>query len=299
MTNCACGNRSPSMLMNGMDPPTPADIGGRPKWVREARCRDSASQGARGGAVPPRAGRRRREPDARPVRRIRLEELLEPARRARARRASGERAGRPSPPSAAGGRCRRPRWAGRPSAPVIASAGRHVWPRTSSTGSACTVRMPGRSGSRAARSPPITLATSRACRTRAGGTSTWKLARPDLAGPLVLQAREELAQDPEARGHHPGGARVDPLGQDLHRQLAARPGPGATSPPELVVVAARRRRDTPRGRASRSATPARPCRRAGRRCRSPRTSRRGRRSAREATPCAWSASIAVRAAKAA
>ena len=65
-----------------------------------------------------------------------------------------------------------------------------------------------------------------------------EVARPDLPGPLVLQAREELAQDAEARGHDPARPRVDAFRQDLHRELAADEAPERRRRPELVVVPA-------------------------------------------------------------
>ena len=62
--------------------------------------------------------------------------------------------------------------------------------------------------------------------------------RPDLSGPLVLQPREELAQDPEARGHDPARARVDAFPQDVDRELATDETPERRRRPELVVVPA-------------------------------------------------------------
>ncbi len=62
---------------------------------------------------------------------------------------------------------------GSPSAPVIASAGRHVWATSSSSGSACAARMPETNGIREPRSPSTT-ATSCACRARSAGIATWK-----------------------------------------------------------------------------------------------------------------------------
>src|SRR5262249_10254949 len=55
--NCACGNRSPSMLMNGMEPPSPSNIAGAWKYAREARPTDSRSHSAIVGAFQPVPGR--------------------------------------------------------------------------------------------------------------------------------------------------------------------------------------------------------------------------------------------------
>ena len=55
--NCACGNRSPSMLMNGIEPPRPSNIGGALKYAREARVTESRSQSAITGASQPVPGR--------------------------------------------------------------------------------------------------------------------------------------------------------------------------------------------------------------------------------------------------
>src|SRR5262249_13573280 len=53
--NWACGNRSPSMLINGIVPPRPMNAGGLPKKLREASSSDRASQGANSGAFQPAA----------------------------------------------------------------------------------------------------------------------------------------------------------------------------------------------------------------------------------------------------
>ena len=56
MRNWADGKRWPSMLMNGMEPPTPAKAGGLPKWARDARSSDARSHGAKAGAFQPPLG---------------------------------------------------------------------------------------------------------------------------------------------------------------------------------------------------------------------------------------------------
>ena len=215
--------------MNGIDPPTPADIGGRPKCAVEADAatrratRRAAARPSPGWASTARTGLAPR--------------MADPSRKAaraaaprRARRASAGCGGRPSPPSAAGARCPASAMGGSPSAPVIASAGRQVWARTSSTGSACTVRMPGRSGTRVTRSSPITAATFRACCTRSGGISTWK-SRGRIS-PLASSSRRERSwrRIRKLEGTIPVRARMDPLGEDVHRQDSRRRGPGATWP---------------------------------------------------------------------
>ena len=112
-----------------------------------------------------------------------------------------------------------------------------------------------------------------------------EVARPDLAVRLVLQAREKLAQDPEARGHDPGRAR-----SGSPRRGRPPTGLAADQPPERRRQSRagrscrRRRRGRSRERAPRCGTPRSPRRRAGRRSRSPRTSRPGRRTAREGFP---------------
>src|SRR4029453_19684604 len=51
--NWACGKRSPSMLMNGIDPPRPANMAGLPKYVADARWIDSSSFESVAGAFHP------------------------------------------------------------------------------------------------------------------------------------------------------------------------------------------------------------------------------------------------------
>src|SRR5204863_359340 len=51
--NCASGNFSPSIPMNGMVPPSPNAMGGFPKKFREARSTDDESHCASGGASQP------------------------------------------------------------------------------------------------------------------------------------------------------------------------------------------------------------------------------------------------------
>ena len=68
-----------------------------------------------------------------------------------------------------------------------------------------------------------------------------ELGRQDLPRPLVLEARQEPAQDAEARRHDPaGGPRVHALGEHLHRQHAADDAAERGRRPELLVVAAAR-----------------------------------------------------------
>ena len=67
-----------------------------------------------------------------------------------------------------------------------------------------------------------------------------EVARSDLPRLLVLEARQELAHDPEARRDDPARARVDALAEDLHRQLPADQPSERRRGPELVVVAAGR-----------------------------------------------------------
>ena len=55
--NWASGNRSPSMLMNGIDPPSPSNIAGAPNCAVEARSTASRSQPAIAGAFQPVPGR--------------------------------------------------------------------------------------------------------------------------------------------------------------------------------------------------------------------------------------------------
>ena len=55
--NWASGKRSPSMLMKGMEPPRPSNIGGAPKWALDARVTESRSHAAIAGASQPLPGR--------------------------------------------------------------------------------------------------------------------------------------------------------------------------------------------------------------------------------------------------
>ena len=126
---------------------------------------------------------------------------------------------------------------GSPSAPVIASAGRQVWARTCSPGSACAGAHAGNEGHAGAQIPEGRRHVPRLS-LALGWNIDVEVARPHLAGPLVLQAREELAQDPEARGHDSARARVDALSQHLHRELAADQAAERGRRPELVVVPA-------------------------------------------------------------
>ena len=56
MTNCACGNFSPSMAINGMVPPSPMDRAGLLKYVRDASLIAVSNQGSNAGAFQPVAG---------------------------------------------------------------------------------------------------------------------------------------------------------------------------------------------------------------------------------------------------
>src|SRR5262249_58718720 len=65
--------------------------------------------------------------------------------------------------------------------------------------------------------------------------------RLDLAGVLVVEPREELAQDPERRRDDAARvARVDALLQDLDAEVAGEQPAQRRRRPELVVVAAAR-----------------------------------------------------------
>src|SRR5512135_3367710 len=52
-TNCAAGNFSPSIAMNGMLPPSPINAAGAPKASCDAAASDAASHGASAGAFQP------------------------------------------------------------------------------------------------------------------------------------------------------------------------------------------------------------------------------------------------------
>ena len=51
--NCAAGNFSPSMPMNGIDPPSPMYTHDAPKKAREAASAEASSQGLTAGAFQP------------------------------------------------------------------------------------------------------------------------------------------------------------------------------------------------------------------------------------------------------
>ena len=53
MRNCASGNFSPSIPMNGIEPPSPMYIAGLPNSRCDARSSAVSSQGATGGAFQP------------------------------------------------------------------------------------------------------------------------------------------------------------------------------------------------------------------------------------------------------
>ena len=146
--NWACGNRSPSMLMNGIDPPRPANIAGLPKYVADARWIDSSSFGSVAGAFQPLPASPyvfivTRAPYGGSASTISLSRrTARPASHVGGRRSEilSVVCGRSTLPPSAG--------SGIPAAPVIASAGRHVLFRISSYGSVLTGWPPGGNGKR-------------------------------------------------------------------------------------------------------------------------------------------------------
>ena len=158
--------------MKGIEPPSPENIAGPPKYVVDARPTDSRSQGLIAGASqPPPAGcgaKVTRAPYGGSASRISLSRSV-----ARAASAVGGRRseslsdvrGRRTLPASSG--------AGSPAAPVTASAGRHVPFKSSSPGSPGGGRIPGTTGNRLQISLPSAAAAARAWSRRAGGISTW------------------------------------------------------------------------------------------------------------------------------
>ena len=71
--NCVAGNRSPSMAMKGIVPPTPIDMPSRSKQLREASCTARSNQDSSGGAFQPALSRTGAEPHLSRVRRVLFE----------------------------------------------------------------------------------------------------------------------------------------------------------------------------------------------------------------------------------
>ncbi len=88
-------------------------------------------------------------------------------------------------------------------------------------------------------SSPSTRATSRAWAMRSGRDLRIELFRHHGAGRLVLDARDQLAHDPEARRHDAGGGtRMHALLQHPHGDRAAPQAAQRGGEPELAVIAA-------------------------------------------------------------
>src|SRR5438093_5175927 len=199
----ACGNRSPSMLMTGFDPPRPANIAGLPKYVADARWIDSSSFGSVAGAFQPLPASPyvfivTRAPYGGSASTISLSRrTARPASHVGGRRSEilSVVCGRSTLPPSIG--------SGSPAAPVIASAGRHVLFKISSYG-------PHGHPARREREAIIDLGAEHLRDlARLGGPLARdldvKIARVDMPRPRILDAIEQLTQDAEARGHDPAG----------------------------------------------------------------------------------------------
>ena len=133
------------MLMKGIDPPTPAKAGGLPKCVMDARWSEARSQGAMAGAFQPALGVSGLKVTRAPY----GGSVSNSSVRTRVARAGSVVGGmRREIFTAVLGRRTLPASssAGRPAAPVMDSAGRHVLLRRSSTLSGWTGRPRGTQG---------------------------------------------------------------------------------------------------------------------------------------------------------
>ena len=160
--NCAPGNFSPSMPMNGMVPPSPMYIAGLPKNSSLAWSMASDSHGDRAGAFQPVLAFSSVRVTCAPYGGSRSRACCNsspprlPSRVGGRRRLSlSEVQGRSTLPADDS--------AGNPSAPVIDSAGRQVRLSTSSVRSSAIGVMPGRNGNLSWTSLPSTSATFAAC----------------------------------------------------------------------------------------------------------------------------------------
>ena len=197
------------------------------------------SHGCVGGAfqpVAPCAGSKRH---LRAVRRIGLEQRFHRRASQRGRRPAAAGAATARVTSTAAARCPRWRSAGKPSAPMIDSAGRHVRFSSASAASSIIGRVPSANGYLRNTMSPRIGSSLRCLRDALRRNLRVKGRRHDPARCRILEAVEELARDAKRRRHDAARiAGVHAFGQHLDRQLAGREPAQRRRHPQALVIAA-------------------------------------------------------------